>query len=53
MVDFRIRTLSFFLINNVISLKSVKGRNPSTQEVFKSAPNKRKQRSKKLKTLQT
>jgi hypothetical protein len=30
-----------------------KGSNPNKQEVYKSAPNQRKQRSRKLKTLQT
>jgi hypothetical protein len=44
---------SFFFIDNVISLKSVEGRNPSTHKVYKSAHKKKKQKSKNLKTLQT
>jgi len=43
----------FFLISNLISLKSANGRNPSTEEVYKSAYNQRKQKSMNLKTLQT
>jgi len=41
------------LINNVISLKRVEGRNRNTHEVYKSAQKKRKQKSKNLKTMQT
>jgi hypothetical protein len=39
-------------IYNVISLKGAEGRNPSIQEIYKSVPKRRKQKSKKLKTLQ-
>jgi hypothetical protein len=43
----------FFLISTIISLKSVEGRNPSTQEVYKSDPNQRRQKNMNVRTQQT
>jgi hypothetical protein len=44
--------LKFFFISKN-SLKSAEGRNPSTQEVYKSAPKQRKGKNKKVKSQRT
>jgi hypothetical protein len=48
---FKIEQFFFFISKN--SIESAKGRNPSTHEVYKSAPNQRKETNKKVNNQRT